>query len=218
MVSVIIVAYNEEKSIHSIISSVLGHPSISEIIVVDDGSTDATSVIAKGFDVNLIRLDKNQGKASAMSTGVNASKSKTILFLDADVYGYNYEKISKIIDPVIQGKYEMFVGIRERNMFFFNKYAHFFPIISGERAMTRSLWEKIPKKYKKGFEIEIASNYIAKLMPKSMSFTLISGITHVTKEKKFGLIDGFWRRLIMIYQVVLVSIELYIFGYFKKII
>ncbi|MDQ2933172.1 MAG: glycosyltransferase family 2 protein [bacterium] len=210
MVSVIIPAYNEEETIGGVVSSAIAHPSFTEIIVVDDGSDDETAIRAEKMGARVIRLPQNVGKAVAMSKGVQEAKNDIILFLDADIWGYDHAQLSMIIDPVINGKYEMFVGIRERKIFLFNKYAHFFPIISGERAMTRSLWEKIPKKYKKGFEIEIASNYIAKRTKKGMGFMLLSGIHHATKEKKYGLFEGLWRRMCMIGEILKISTRLYI--------
>ena len=68
-ISVVIPAYNAEKTLSLVLKSVLNqeHANSPEVIVVDDGSTDATPVIVKGFNVvRYIRQD-NAGPAAALS-------------------------------------------------------------------------------------------------------------------------------------------------------
>ena len=87
--SVIIPAYNEARSIGRAIAETrnafLGFGESFEIIVVDDGSSDATANIVRGTDVRLIRHEKNQGKGAAVRTGVAAAQGDIFLFLDADL-------------------------------------------------------------------------------------------------------------------------------------
>jgi glycosyltransferase involved in cell wall biosynthesis len=56
-----------------------------EIVVVDDGSTDPTSVIAERYDVKLIRMD-NQGLSAARNLGMNAATGEIVAYLDDDAY------------------------------------------------------------------------------------------------------------------------------------
>src|SRR5690606_829115 len=116
------------------------------------------------------------GKSAAMGEGVRAAKDPVVLFLDADVLGLDHEQISRIIDPVLSEEYEMFVGVRARSAFLFNRFFHYFPIIGGERALTKALWYAVPKEHKRRFQIEIALNYQAKQAEKGMGFTLIEGV------------------------------------------
>lgn len=89
--SLIIPAYNEEKRLpaylEEIISYAKNHPKhISEVLVVDDGSTDKTAEIIKRYEpqVNLIQLPHNQGKGAAIRAGVQKARGDAIVFLDAD--------------------------------------------------------------------------------------------------------------------------------------
>lgn len=92
--SLIIPAYNEEQRIvpflASIASYIKSHPSdIHEVIVVDDGSTDATADVVQkpGAAIpnfKLIPHHHNQGKGAAVKTGVMAAAGDTIVFMDAD--------------------------------------------------------------------------------------------------------------------------------------
>ena len=84
--SVIIPAYNAEKTLTSCLRSLADqslHKGLYEVILVDDGSSDNTAGIAKGFDVKYI-FQTNQGPASARNNGVASAKGEFILFTDSD--------------------------------------------------------------------------------------------------------------------------------------
>lgn len=217
MVSVIIPALNEAETVGTKIAEVIGHPDVREVIVVDDGSDDRTAAIAAAAGARVIALTQNGGKASALEAGVAAAASDLLLFMDADVTGYDHALLSRIIDPVVAGRYEMFVGIRARHTYWLNRTLHFFPIIGGERALTRELWAAVPTSHKQGFQIEIAMNYCAKHVGRGMGFELIPGTRHHTKERKYGLAVGLARRAGMIRDVVSISVRLYILGYFTRL-
>lgn len=84
--SVIIPAYNSEKTLFSCLES-LDDQSLSkqdyEVIVVDDGSTDSTAKIANKFNIKYI-YQTNQGPASARNRGVESALGDIILFTDSD--------------------------------------------------------------------------------------------------------------------------------------
>lgn len=88
-VSVIIPAYNEEKSIEKTIESVLksDYPDF-EVIVVDDGSKDKTFELAKKFENEKVRVftKKNGGKGSALNLGIGEAKGEIIFTMDADTF------------------------------------------------------------------------------------------------------------------------------------
>ncbi len=83
-VSVIITAYNDVATLAEAIESVIDQTSkADEIIVVDDGSSDATSEVAKVYDeVSLLR-QKHMGSFSARNNGVMMAANRWIAFLDA---------------------------------------------------------------------------------------------------------------------------------------
>lgn len=84
-VTVIIPAFQAERHLASAIDSVLSQPVATEVVVVDDGSTDATGVIAKryGDPVRYVR-QSNQGVSAARNHGLSLAKSPWVVFLDAD--------------------------------------------------------------------------------------------------------------------------------------
>ncbi|MFC1782230.1 glycosyltransferase family 2 protein [Planctomycetota bacterium] len=85
-VCVVIPAYNAEKYVGRAVESVLAQSRpADEIIVVDDGSTDGTSGAVKRFGVKVKYIrQENIGASSARNTGIKASRSEWIAFLDAD--------------------------------------------------------------------------------------------------------------------------------------
>lgn len=88
-VSVVVPAYNEEKVLRSCVGSILGtnYPNL-EIVIVDDGSTDATRTIGEELaeqndQVSYIH-QKNAGKGAALNRGYRESTGEFLLFIDAD--------------------------------------------------------------------------------------------------------------------------------------
>jgi glycosyltransferase involved in cell wall biosynthesis len=191
-VCAIIPAYKEEKRIESVIIEIEKAKLVDEIIVVDDGSKDNIEDVCKKHKrVKLIKNKKNRGKAFAMDTGVKKTKAEIIIFLDADLINLTYELIDKIILPVKKGDYEMFIATRK-------KINNKFTLWSGQRAIKRELWFRIPLFYKKGFRIELGMNFFAK----SFGFIYKKFNQHI-KEEKYGLLWGIYRRFFMILQIIM---------------
>lgn len=95
MVSVIIPAYNAEKTIGQCLKALAeqSYPADSyEVIVVDDGSTDKTASLAQHYAIRYIRQE-NQGPAAARNNGVQQAKGQIVLFTDSDcVADFNWIK------------------------------------------------------------------------------------------------------------------------------
>jgi len=84
MISVVIPAYNAEKTISLCLDALMAQTQPpDEIIVVDDGSSDATARIVQGYAVTLIQ-QSNQGPASARNAGILSAKGDIVLFTDSD--------------------------------------------------------------------------------------------------------------------------------------
>lgn len=87
-ISIVIIAYNEEKDIRDCIQAILNQTvSDFELVIIDDGSTDNTGKVVCEFKDSRIlyfKSKKNQGYASARNKGIEHSKGKFIFFTDAD--------------------------------------------------------------------------------------------------------------------------------------
>jgi len=113
-VSVIIPAKDEAHYIGELIARV--EASLSdrnfEVIVVDDGSKDGTSEIARSSGAITILHGKTLGKGAAMKTGAGAAAGDILVFLDGDG-AHNPEDIPNVIAPVLQNRADLVIGSRD---------------------------------------------------------------------------------------------------------
>ncbi len=209
-VSAIVPAYNEQDTIRAVVNKIASHPLIDEVIVVSDGSTDNTADEARATPAHVIELTENRGKGIAMDIGVEKAQYDILVFFDADILGLSTEMMDKLIGRVRSGKYEMFTLVRDRKSETFQLYVPNSLIVGGERAVTRSLWEKVPQEDKKGFGIELALNYFAKKHGMHTGYALAKGLAQIPKEKKRGLFLGLWLRFIMTAECVKAYCKLFI--------
>lgn len=112
-ISVIIPAYNEEDGVGSQIVSIQqvmqSHGLRHEIIVVDDGSEDATAKKATEAGARVLRKPQNQGYGAAIKTGIVAAAYDTIVIIDADGT-YPAEQIPELVNKLETA--DMVVGAR----------------------------------------------------------------------------------------------------------
>ncbi len=108
-VSVIIPAYNEERTIKSVVEKIKRNKSICEIIVVNNASTDNTAIEAESAGAKTI-FCKQKGKGYAMQKGIDQAKGEIILFLDADICNYRCNVVNSLVKP-IQGRTSGFYKI-----------------------------------------------------------------------------------------------------------
>lgn len=132
-ISVIIPVYNEPKTVGEIIRQVKSIKGFEkEIIVVDDGSTDDTIKVIRDIlrlrsgqvkGITVISHKTNQGKGSAIRTGIAKATGDYLLVQDADLE-YDPQDILTMLDPIRRGKAEVVYGSRftgqRRNMFFWH--------------------------------------------------------------------------------------------------
>lgn len=100
MISVIIPAYNEEENIKTVIDICKRNKDVSEIIVVNNLSTDRTEEIALKEGAKVVFCDK-QGKGYAMEVGIKEAKNECIVFLDADISDYSHDVVSQLAKPIL---------------------------------------------------------------------------------------------------------------------
>ena len=103
-VSIVIPAYNEEATVAKVVSVARKLSYVTEVIVVDDGSTDRTVEEAESAGATVISHIMNEGKGSAIKTGFKNSHGDIVAFIDADVSNFTSEKIDKIIRPILEDK------------------------------------------------------------------------------------------------------------------
>ena len=113
--SVVIPAYNEEATLASVVQEVLKLSQVLEVIVVDDGSTDATPAICRELSkiprVRTVIQPRNQGKCEALKTGFALTTGEIVIVQDADLE-YDPSEIPEVIQPILDGRAEVVYGSR----------------------------------------------------------------------------------------------------------
>lgn len=118
--AIIIPAYNEEKSIHSVLKtlprSIKGISTIIPI-VIDDGSSDTTYELSKKDTKYVVQHVTNLGHGAAITTGFEAAKKlkcDIAITLDGDGQ-HNPKDIRRLLDPILKDKADIVIGTRMTN-------------------------------------------------------------------------------------------------------
>lgn len=120
--SIVVPAYEESArlgdSVRKILLYLKENRPDAELIVVDDGSKDATSEVAEKFSgefpeikSRVIRYEKNRGKGYAVKTGLLAAEADIALFSDADLSS-PIEELPKLVEPIERGEVDVAFGSR----------------------------------------------------------------------------------------------------------
>jgi glycosyltransferase involved in cell wall biosynthesis len=113
---IVIPAYNEEAVIASVITDIRA-AGYDNILVVDDGSKDATFKVAQKSGAVAVHHRLNRGKGAATKTGIEAAKllgAEIVVTLDGDGQ-HNPEDIEKLIAPIVKRKAAVVLGTRLKN-------------------------------------------------------------------------------------------------------
>jgi glycosyltransferase involved in cell wall biosynthesis len=112
--SVVMPCYNEETTISTVIKEVLNSPYTSEIIVVDDGSSDGSREILAAIDdprVRVIMQPFNQGKGAAIRRGFQEAQGPYVIVQDADLE-YDPKEYGHLVAPLLANKADVVYGSR----------------------------------------------------------------------------------------------------------
>jgi glycosyltransferase involved in cell wall biosynthesis len=189
-ISCVICAYNEAPRLGAVLSVVVGHPLIDQVIVVDDGSTDGTAEVARAFDgVHVIVCPENRGKSKAMAAGVAAARNDLLMLLDADLKGLTAANVSALALPVLEGVAEVTLSLRKNSLPIFRLMGLDF--VSGERVLRKSLLadalselHRLPR-----FGVEVFMNH--RIIEERLPIAVVrwAHVTQARKTEKFG----WWR-------------------------
>jgi glucosyl-3-phosphoglycerate synthase len=114
MLTVIIPALNEEKTIGNVVKFCFAEPLVSEVIVVDDRSEDNTAMLAEAAGAIVITSNE-KGKGISMKEGIDAASHELIAFLDADIDPYQADTLKNLATPLINDEADFVKGAFARN-------------------------------------------------------------------------------------------------------
>ena len=111
---IIIPAYNEERAIGNVLEDISTHYPSADVIVINDGSADATSDVVRKCGVPVIELPHNLGIGGAMQTGYKYAREKGYnVAIQCDGDGqHRADQLESIVKPVFDGDADMVIGSR----------------------------------------------------------------------------------------------------------
>lgn len=167
--SIIIPCFNEEKQIGAVLDALVDHVKTrgynTEIVVVNDGSTDATSSVLASRPVTVITHPHNRGYGASLKTGAAVAKYDWLLFYDADGQ-HSPELIDTLVAAV--GENDMVVGarqgyqgplVRQPGKWLIRKVAEYLSghkipdFNSGLRLVSKALFNEFRNLYPDGFSL-----------------------------------------------------------------
>lgn len=199
-VSAIVAAYNEAKTVKPILTILVNHPQVTEVIAVDDGSTDTTWQKIQSINSHkliALRHQLNLGKGAAIAEAVRKAKGEVLLFIDADLRKFHPIHIDLLLSPLSIDANCMTIGIRESHRTLDKTLQIIMKLLGGERAIAKKQVIPLLSKIKNsgyGVEIIINSQVIRK---KHKIYTIpLPGLKHPLKTEKRGIYEmlkEYWR-------------------------
>ena len=110
MLSAVIPACNEAERIGGVVTGALEY--VDEVVVVDDGSSDATAKAARAAGASVVSFAKNRGYIQAIKAGFRETSGEVVVTLDADGE-FPTEYIPLLVAPVLSGEADMAQGHRD---------------------------------------------------------------------------------------------------------
>lgn len=211
-VAAVVAAYNEAGRIERVLRALAATPEISDIVVVSDGSTDNTFAVANAFPgVRAFQLARNKGKGGAMREGAERTDADVLVFFDADLVGLTPDKVSALLAPVCAGEAHMATGVFKGGRWATDIAQRLSPGITGQRAIRRDVFLRIPDLDTVGYGIELAINYYVLHHGFHSKRVVLPCVTHPMKEEKLGFVRGAASRAVMYWQMArfCVSYELH---------
>jgi glycosyltransferase involved in cell wall biosynthesis len=185
-VTAVIPAWNEARTIGAVVYAALDARLVDDVVVVDNASTDTTGAVATAHGARVV-FERTHGKGEAMRTGVAASPhAGVIVFLDADLVGLRPEHVDDLVGAVVHGGAGMACGLFDRGPLVNRVFLGVLPVLTGQRAVRRDLFDQLVAGDLHGYRVEAALNSLVARRGMVRHDRVMSGLWHRTKEEKLA--------------------------------
>jgi glycosyltransferase involved in cell wall biosynthesis len=194
----VIPAWNEAQTVGAVVYAALDAPLIDDVVVVDNASDDGTASVAASHGARVVR-EPTPGKGEALRTGVAATDAEIVVFLDADLVGLRPDHIDWLVETVRQGGADMACGLFDRGPLANRIFLEGLPVLTGQRALRRELFEQLDLDDVRGYRVEAALNSVVARDDLVRRDRVLDGLWHRTKEEKLANpVVGFVTKLVML--------------------
>ena len=195
----VIPAWNEATTVGAVVYAALDARLVDDIIVVDNGSNDATASVAAPHGARVVH-EPAGGKGEAMRAGVAAAPdAEIIVFLDADLVGLRPHHVDGLVASVLSGDADMACGLFDRGPVVNPIFLEGLPVLTGQRALRRSLFEQLDLRDVRGYRVEAALNSLVARQGMCRRDHVLPGLWHRTKEEKLrNPVIGFAVKVVML--------------------
>lgn len=213
-ITVVIPAKNEEGSIGSLVERVRKVDRVSEVLVVDDGSSDATAAVAMAAGAHVVSHPYSKGNGAAIKTGSRAARTEWLVFMDADGQ-HQPEDIPSLIEQAEQG-FDLVVGARRWSQqasqgrafanAFYNRLSSMVvgqniqDLTSGFRLVRRAAFMRIIDLLPNGFSYPTTSTMLFFRIGYNVAFAPVNVLQRDGKGHIKPLSDGI-RFLLIIFKI-----------------
>jgi glycosyltransferase involved in cell wall biosynthesis len=195
----IIPAWNEAATVGAVVYAALDAPLVDDVVVVDNASTDATAAVAAVHGATVVR-EPTPGKGEAMRAGVAAAAdADVIVFLDADLVGLRPHHVDALVASVLADDADMACGLFDRGPVANPIFLEGLPVLTGQRALRRDLFQALDLRDVRGYRVEAALNSLVAHRGLRRRDQVLPGLWHRTKEEKLANpVLGFVTKLAML--------------------
>lgn len=198
---VLIPALDEAETVAGVVA-VAREAAIGPVVVIDDGSTDATAEVAAKAGAEVLRLPENRGKGGAVAAGARSRRERVLLLIDADLTGLRPRHLRALARPVLEGRADMtrgvFVGGRWRTAM----AQRLVPVLNGQRALLREGLLEVEDLDDSRYGVEVAITEHARHAGWRTLDVPLRGVSQVMKEEKRGAWRGAGVRLRMYAEIL----------------
>jgi len=187
--AVLVPAFNEAGTVGEVVRCALAS-GVGPVLVVDDGSTDATAEAAAAAGAEVLRLPHNVGKGGAMLAAARAVRADVVVLLDADLVGLTPAQVRALAEPVCRGEADMTRGVFRGGRWHTTAAQRLTPQLNGQRALRRGDLLAVPGLRASRYGVEIVIGEHARRSGWRRLDVPLEGVSQVMKEEKRGLLAG----------------------------